>query len=360
MSEPTPDRACFSPLPREQQSRTPHFTVDVHGHAGSPDIDRLVAGKPERAAEMATMARASGAASMAFNASDMLPRAMARMASLETRLKDLDWMGIDHQVVSPSPSQYCYWAEEGLAREIVTAGNEAIHSVVGAAGGRLSGLGLVSLQHPELAARQLGDVITRLGFRGVEISASVGSRELSDPSFEPFGEAADARSAVIFIHPLGSSLGARLDRFYLSNTIGQPIETTIALLSLISSGVLDRYPRIRFLAAHGGGYLPHYVGRADHAWQVRPEARECKEPPSAYLPRLWFDTLVFRPENLALLVKLAGEDKVLMGTDYPFDMGDFAPHDFIADKAGLGNATVSAILGGNAAALLGINTGDQR
>ena len=360
MRDPSSNLASFSPLPRGPQPRSPHFTIDIHGHAGSPEIEKLVEGRTERAAEIAAMAKASGAASMAFNASDMLPRAMARMVSLQTRLTDLDWMGIDHQVVSTSPNQYCYWAEEGLAREIVAAGNASIRNVVTAAAGRLSGLGLVSLQHPELAAHQLEDTVFRMGFRGVEISASVGGRELSDPSFEPFWEAANALSAVIFIHPLGSSLGARLDRFYLSNTIGQPIETTIALLSLISSGVLDRYPRIRFLAAHGGGYLPHYVGRADHAWRVRPEARGCQEPPSVYLSRIWFDTVVFRPENLALLVTLAGEDKVLMGTDYPFDMGDYAPHDLIANKAGLSKATDSAILGGNASALLGINTGDQR
>jgi aminocarboxymuconate-semialdehyde decarboxylase len=356
----TTDLADFSPLPRGPKPRSAHFTVDAHGHAGAPEIEKLVAGRTERTEEMAAMARASGTQSMSFNAAHMLPEAMARMGSLDRRLNDLDWMGIDHQVVSPSPNQYCYWAEPGLADDIVAAGNQAIYDVVSRSGGRLSGLGLVSLQHPQAAARQLEDAMAGHRFAGVEISASVGERELSDASFEPFWEAADALCAVVFIHPLGSSLGARLDRFYLSNTIGQPVETTIALLSLISAGVLDRWPRIRFLAAHGGGYLPHYIGRADHAWHVRPEARGSAELPSAYLRRIWFDTVVFRPENIALLVALAGEDKVLMGTDYPFDMGDYAPHDLIATNSGLGAAAQAAILGGNAASLFGINTGDHR
>lgn len=348
----------FSPLPRGPQARSAHFAIDCHGHAGAPDIEKLVAGRPERAAEMAAMAAASGAQSMAFNASDMLPKALARMASLETRLRDLDWMGIDHQVVSPSPNQYCYWADEVLAGEIVAAANEAIGKLVDAGGGRLSGLGLVSLQHPETAASQLEEAVHKHGFAGVEISASVGPRELSDPSFEPFWAAADALGAVIFIHPLGSSLGARLDRFYLSNTIGQPVETAIALLHLISSGVLDRYPNIRFLGAHGGGYLPFYIGRADHAWKVRPEARGCRETPSAYLKRIWFDTVLFEPENLSMLVRLAGADKVLMGTDYPFDMGEYRPHDFIAKNTGLDAEAVAAIMGGNAARLFGLQQGE--
>lgn len=342
-----------SPLPTGPQPRAAIRTIDIHGHAGSPAIEKLTDGRPERDAEVAAMARASGAESHRFNMADMLPKAMERMASLEVRLRDLDWMGIDMQVVSPAPNQYCYWAEEGLAAEIVAAGNEAIAGLVARAPERLAGLGLVSLQHPELAARQVEDVLGRHGLKGVEISASVGQRELSDPRFEPFWEAANARELLVFIHPLGSSLGERLDQYYLSNTVGQPVETAIALSHLIFSGVLDRYPDIRFLAAHGGGYLPSYIGRSDHAWRVRPEVRGCKEPPSSYLKRIWLDTVVFDPRMLAGLVETVGVDRVLFGTDYPYDMGAYEPHAFIeaavADAGGR-----AAILGGNAAALLGI------
>jgi aminocarboxymuconate-semialdehyde decarboxylase len=341
-----------SPLPTGPLQRYPYFTVDIHGHAGSPDVEKLVFGRPERNAEMVTMAASSGPASMAFNANDMLPKAMERMASLETRLRDLEWMGIDHQLLSPSPAQFCYWADPALAADIVAAANASIQQLVEAKPSRFSGLGLVSLQHPVLAARQLEEAVSRLGFAGVEISASVGQRELSDPTFEPFWEAANALGAIVFIHPLGSSLGTRLNRFYLSNTIGQPVETTIALLHIISSGVLDRYPDIRFLGAHGGGYLPHYVGRADHAWRVRPEARGCLQMPSAYLKKIWFDTVVFKPENLILLVEMAGADKVLLGTDYPFDMGDYDPHALIGNCTKLDENLRAAILGGNAKAFL--------
>jgi aminocarboxymuconate-semialdehyde decarboxylase len=342
-----------SPLPTGPQPRGGIRTIDIHGHAGAPAIEKLTAGRPQREAELALMARASGPESHRFNMADMLPKAMERMASLEARLRDLDWMGIDLQVVSPAPNQYCYWAEQGLAAEIVAAGNEAIAGLVAKAPGRLAGLGLVSLQHPELAARQIEHVLDRHGLNGVEISASVGQQELSDASFEPFWEAANARKLLVFIHPLGSSLGERLDRYYLSNTVGQPVETTIALSHLIFAGVLDRYPDIRFLAAHGGGYLPSYIGRSDHAWRVRPEARGCKELPSNYLKRIWVDTVVFEPRVLSHVMDAVGVDKIVFGTDYPYDMGAYTPHAFL-EQTIADAGTRAAVMGANAAALLGI------
>ena len=299
------------------------------------------------------MARASGQASHSFNMADMLPRASERMASLETRLRDLDWMGIDLQLASPAPNQYCYWAEQGLATEIVAAGNEAIAALVANAPNRLAGLGLVALQHPALAARQIDEVLDSHGLKGVEVSASVGQRELSDPSLEPFWEAANARKLLVFIHPLGSSLGERLDRHYLSNTVGQPTETTIALSHLIFSGVLDRYPDIRFLAAHGGGYLPSHIGRSDHAWLVRPEARGCRELPSSYLKRIWVDTVVFDPQVLGHVIDAVGGQRVVLGTDYPYDMGAYQPHAFV-EAAVADERLRAAILGENAASLLGL------
>ncbi|MCW5710699.1 amidohydrolase family protein [Shinella sp.] len=346
------DNQIWSPLPVGPQERaTAGRIIDIHGHAFIPAIEALTAGRPERAAEMAAMASGSGEASHRHNMADMLPRAGERMASLEKRLRDLDWMGIDLQVVSPAPNQYCYWADRGLAAEIVDAANEGIASLVSRAPDRLAGIGMVSLQHPELAARQVAAALDQHGLKGIEISASVGASELSDPRFEPFWQAANERGLLVFIHPLGSSLGARLDRHYLSNTIGQPIETTIALSHLIFSGVLDRYPDIRFLGAHGGGYLPAYFGRADHAWRVRPEARACEQRPSEYLRRIHVDTVVFDGGELARLVEVMGADRVLFGTDYPYDMGSYDPAALMRES-GLDGAKVSAVMGGNAVALL--------
>ncbi|MFF4908239.1 amidohydrolase family protein [Streptomyces sp. NPDC001260] len=155
----------------------------------------------------------------------------------------------------------------------------------------------------------------------------------------------------VFVHPWGCSLGGRLAAHYLGNTVGQPVETTVALSHLIFGGVLDRYPRLKLVAAHGGGCLPTYIGRSDHAWRVREDARGCAEPPSTYLRRMWFDALVCTPRALRHLVEEVGADRVVLGTDHPFDMGIDDPPARI-DAAGLAPAERAAIAGGNALDLL--------
>jgi aminocarboxymuconate-semialdehyde decarboxylase len=156
---------------------------------------------------------------------------------------------------------------------------------------------------------------------------------------------------VVFVHPWGCSLGERLATHYLGNTVGQPTETTVALSRLIFTGVLDRFPRLKLVAAHGGGYLPTYIGRSDHAWRVRPDARGCAEPPSSYLRRMWFDALVYTPRALRHLVEEVGADRVVLGTDHPFDMGVTDPVARL-DAAGLDPVARDAIAGGNALELL--------
>jgi aminocarboxymuconate-semialdehyde decarboxylase len=154
----------------------------------------------------------------------------------------------------------------------------------------------------------------------------------------------------VFLHPFGCSLDERLDRFYLANTVSQPAENAVALSHLIFSGVLDRHPGLKVLAAHGGGYLPTSLGRSDHAWKVRPEARGCVEPPSQYLKKLYFDSLVHNPAELRALVAAAGPEQVLLGSDYPFDMGSDSPAAEV-HAASLPTANEAKVLAGNAAAL---------
>jgi aminocarboxymuconate-semialdehyde decarboxylase len=167
-------------------------------------------------------------------------------------------------------------------------------------------------------------------------------------------EAAADLSAVIFIHPWGCSLGPRLSSNYLGNTFGQPAETALALSRLIFDGTLDRYPALKLLAAHGGGFLPTYIGRSDHAWENRSDARGCARRPSEYLRRIWYDALVYTPQALRHLVDAAGAEKVVLGTDYPFDMGITDPV-ARATAADLPAADLTAILSGNAASLLGLD-----
>ena len=335
-----------TPLPRVAVSRV----IDMHGHCGAPEADALLAARPERQAEMAAQAAGTGAASMAHNRAVMLPEAGARMASLDRRLADLDLMGVDLQVVAPSPHLYAYWADPGLAAELVAAANGAVTALVARAPERLAGMGIVAMQHPDLAAGQI-HAARAAGLKGIEISASVGPRELSDPAFDPVWAAAEETGLPLFLHPLGTSLGPRLASFYLSNTIGQPLETTIALSSLILSGVLDRFPGLKLVGAHGGGYLPAYLGRLDHTWRVRPEARICARRPSEYLSRIWVDTVVFDRSQLRDLVARMGADRVMFGTDYPFDMADCRPDEVAAALAPEDRA---AILGGTAAALFSL------
>ena len=187
-------------------------------------------------------------------------------------------------------------------------------------------------------------------FAGTPGDAERTTVELSDPRLEPFWSRAEELGALVFLHPFGCSLDERLDRFYLANTVSQPAENAVALSHLIFSGVLDRYPQLQLLAAHGGGYLPTTIGRSDHAWKVRPEARRCAEPPSSYLQRIYFDSLVHHPRELRALIEAAGPSQVLLGSDYPFDMGSDHPVDEVY-AAGLPETDASRVLAGNAARL---------
>jgi aminocarboxymuconate-semialdehyde decarboxylase len=189
------------------------------------------------------------------------------------------------------------------------------------------------------------------GLAGVEISSFAGDVELSDPRLEPFWARAAELRAIVFLHPFGCSLDERLDRFYLSNTVGQPVENAVALSHLIFSGVLDRHPDLRIVVAHGGGYLPTAIARSDKAWAVRPEAHGCVHPPSSYLSKMWFDTVVHDPRALRALVEVAGGTQVVLGSDFPFDMGVDDPVGLVREAA-LPEETTALILSGNADGLL--------
>jgi aminocarboxymuconate-semialdehyde decarboxylase len=194
------------------------------------------------------------------------------------------------------------------------------------------------------------------GLRGVEVSTHVTGpdgvrRELDDPALAGFWAAASELEAVVFVHPWGCTLGERLDVGYLSNSVGNPVETTVALSRLVASGVLDAAPGARVLAAHGGGFFPYGTARQDHAWHARPGDRAAAAPPSRALRQLWFDALVYTPEALRYLVAVAGADRVALGTDHPFDMGITDPLERLA-AAGLDPVEAELVRSGAAAALL--------
>lgn len=279
------------------------------------------------------------------------------LTELPLRMRDFDAMGLDAQVISPAPPQ-CYYGippEEGIkAARLV---NEGIAAIAAKMPNRIpAAMGSVPLQAGgQAAAAELEYAITRLGLKGVEVLAHVNDLELSDPSFEPFWAKAEALNAVVFIHPASFTEPRRFSRYYFSNVIGNPLDTTMALHYLIFDGVLERYPDLKIIASHGGGYLPSYSGRIDHAWGARSDAHgSLPKPPSYYLKKIYVDTIVFTPHQLEALVALFGVDKILLGTDYPYDMAEYDPLGHIASVESFTDADRAAIAGGNAARLFGL------
>jgi aminocarboxymuconate-semialdehyde decarboxylase len=274
-------------------------------------------------------------------------------ANVNARLETMDREGIDLQVVSHMPN-FGYWADRNLAEQIIMAANTCVADLCREYPDRFVGLCFVALQFPEVAALQLEDAMRNMGMRGVEISTHVEGMELDDERLDPFWAAAQEQGALIFIHPAGSTLGQRLAKYYLSNVIGNPLDTTIALSHLILGGVLERFPRLKIVAAHGGGYLPSYFSRTEHGFEVRPEAKGIPHPPRHYLRRLWVDALVYEPANLAHLIREIGASQVVLGTDYPFDMGEEQPLEVLQAVEGLSESDREQIQGGNALQLLGL------
>lgn len=334
---------------------SPGRVTDIHAHVQLPDIDKMVSARPEAAAYGATLLDSLGRASAEENQQMTLAR-WGALVDIAERLRIMDQTSVDTQLVSVSPSQYHPWADRGLALDLTLAINEGVAAHCALAPTRLAGLGVVPLQHPELAVEALEHAVSVCGHRGVEVSTYAldpgGTRvvELSDPRLESFWARACELSATVFIHPFGCTVGSRLDQWYLSNTVGQPLEHAIALSHLIFSGVFDRHPTLRLLAAHGGGYLPGYLGRSDHAWRARSDAHSCARLPSSYLDNVLVDSLVLDPTELHVLVDRMGVRNVLLGSDYPYDMSDATPTETLL-AAGLDPAETRAVAGGNAARL---------
>ena len=275
------------------------------------------------------------------------------MLELDQRLRDMDHMGVDVQVIAPVPMQCYYTVEPEIAAVAHRLANEGVATFVAARPERFIGLGVVTLQDPARAVEELQQAVGEFGLKGVQILTNVDGQELSELQFEPFFRKAEQLGAFVMMHPNGFTEAGRLERFYLNNVIGNPLDTTIALAHLILSGTLARLPELKLLAVHGGGFLPSYFARLDHAWGARDDARAgLALPPSAYLRQIYLDTVVFGTEQLRFLLDTFGPDRLLMGTDYPFDMAEYDPIGHIAGLPGMNADTLAALSGGNAARLL--------
>jgi aminocarboxymuconate-semialdehyde decarboxylase len=322
-------------------------TVDIHAHCYAPDVWDLVKDYDWGQGLRGQLDNPNFGKQIS-------------LGNVQERLRVMDAWGIDVQAVSINP----YWdgAERDLAAQIIKIQNEKIAELCAAHPDRFVGMATVALQYPYLAAEQLEESVKKLGMRGCLIGGSVNGVELSAAKFNPFWTKAEELGAVVFIHPtdaVAAQIQQRLQgNGFLSNVIGNPLETTIALSHLIWEGTLDRFPGLKICAAHGGGYLPSYIGRSEACFnQVRsPGAcKPTKKHPSEYLKQLYFDSMVFTPEGLRHLVTEAGPSQIILGTDFPFGWTSQAV-DHILGTPGLSDADREAILGGTAAKLLRIGS----
>jgi aminocarboxymuconate-semialdehyde decarboxylase len=319
--------------------------VDVHAHVRVPEAWDLVKDRIGR----------EGRAGDATQASPDNPSNMHN--DVEKHLADLDEMGIDVQALSINP--FWYWADEDLARKIIQLQNEKIAEFCAAHPNRFAGLGSVALQHPSLAAEQMEDGVKKLGMRGFTIGGSVNGDDLSDPKFHPFWAKAEELETLIFIHPQAAGTPIDEKRLkgngFLDNVVGHPLETTLALTHLIQDGTLDLFPRLKICAAHGGGYLPSYSSRNDQCLIAFPNlCKPLKKPPTEYLKQLYFDSVLFTPEDMRHLIAVVGPSQVVVGTDYP-TLWNRTPVDRILAVPGLKDEERISIFGNTAAKLLKIN-----
>lgn len=282
-------------------------------------------------------------------------RIRPQMESLEVRLQDMDRMGVDIQALAHFPPQMYYWATPEIAEPIFRELNEALASLADQAGGRIVGMGNLPLQDTDLAVAELRYCMNDLGFKGIQIATRVEEEELSTPRLEPFWDEVEKLGAVVVIHSNGHDNVSRLGHHYMINTFGHPMEATLAAGHLIFDGVMERHPDLKVVLVHGGGYLPAYAARMDHAYHARADVSDgLPHPPTTYLKRFYLDTMVFAEDQLRFLIDKYGADHIVIGTDFPYDMGETDPVGLVRRTVGDDEAAFTAITSINAARLLGM------
>jgi aminocarboxymuconate-semialdehyde decarboxylase len=315
-------------------------TIDVHTHCLFHESVSLMGDRAKRVGPVT-----KGAAEMYL--------------AVDERIKAMDAMAIDTEVLSINP--FWYGTDRDTAAEIVRINNEKLAELCASKPDRFAAFASLSLQHPDLAVTQLENAVKKQGLRGAAIGGSVAGDSFAQPKYHPVWAKAEELGATLFIHPQSTpELAARFKgNGWLSNTVGNPLDTTLALQHLIYEGTLDKFPSLKIIAAHGGGYLPSYADRDDHPCFVSPQ--NCnpdihlKKKPTEYLKQLYYDCLVFTPEALRHLAAVVGTSQLMLGSDHPIPW-ETHPVDHIFATTTLSDDERIAILGGNAARLLGIKT----
>ncbi|HEY2873406.1 MAG TPA: amidohydrolase family protein [Reyranella sp.] len=315
-------------------------TIDVHSHCQIHEAGALL-----------------GAEAQAIQAPSVVNGAQEAFIEIDKRLAAMDSQAVDMEVLSVNP--FWYGRDRDLAAKIVKIQNEKLAELCASKPDRFAAFASLTLQAPDLAVQELETAVKKQGLKGAAIGGGVGSLEFSDPKFHPVWAKAEELGVPLFIHPQGvPELNKRLSgNGWLGNTIGNPVETAIALSHLIFEGTLDKFPGLTIIAAHGGGYLASYADRSDHACLVGPRGCDpnikLKKKPTEYLKQLYFDSLIFTPEAIRHLVAQVGASQVVLGSDYPYPW-EMHPVDHIFASDSLTDAQKADILGNTAAKILKI------
>jgi aminocarboxymuconate-semialdehyde decarboxylase len=328
--------------------------IDIHAHTVSLEMMRQMQAIDARSAPR--IEHGSEYDTLIIEGATHYPRFPRGGYDLDTRLEAMERMGVDAQAVSQVPQTFQYRLEPKLGLEFSQIINEGLADLKKRYPGKFYPLASVPLQDPELAAQELERAVKQLGLHGVETGTNVRGKNLDDPSLEPFYRKLQELGCAWLIHPDSVAAMDRLGKYYLNNFIGNPLDTTIAVASLIFGGVFERYPKLVVCTCHGGGFVPYQYGRFDHGYGERDEPKEViKKPPSEYLSHVRFDTITHSKPALEYLVYTFGPERVMLGTDYPFDMGLTDPVSLIEGLRATDAAGKVKIMGGNAAALLGLS-----
>ena len=296
--------------------------IDFHSHVIPETIIAAMRADPER---YATRIEADAGKRYLVRGKlrlELLPE----FSVAEAKLEAMDRKGIEISVISPGPQVLFYNLKEEQGMEAARLVNDGIAVMVAKKPARLRGMATLPMQHPEAAVAEMERVAREHGFKGIELATAAPGGELADPKYRPVLRRAQELKMTIFAHPNTIGAGGRLDCYYLTNLIGNPLETTIMVANLMFSGALDELPRLKMLLAHGGGFAPYQVGRFVHGHKVRPETRaHTASSAKELLKRFYFDTITHEPQALRYLIELVGAARIVVGTDSPFDMGDETP-----------------------------------